>query len=117
MASLVVESLFTNVPISDTINIISDYIYRNPNNHPLQTPESILRSMFCTSKSSLLLPGQYYQQVMVLGSTFANFYKSYLEDKVLNDHLDKPKIHARYVDDSFLLVDYLQYIDNLKKNC
>ena len=40
----------------------------------------------------------------------------YLENRVFNEHLNKPKIYARYVDDIFLLVDDLQYIDNLKKS-
>ena len=125
MASLDVESLFTNVPISDTINIISDYMYRNPDKHPPQIPETILRSMLelCTSKSPFLSPsGQYYQQVdgvamgSPLGPTFANFYMGHLENKVFNEHLNKPIIYARYVDDIFLLVDDLQYIDNLKRS-
>ena len=74
MASLDVESLFTNVPIFDTIDIISNYVYRNPDKQPPQIPEAILRSMLqlCTAKSPFVSPsGQYYQQVdgVAMGST------------------------------------------------
>ena len=123
MASLDVESLFTNVPISNTIDIISDYVYRNPDKQPPQIPEAILRSMLqlCTSKSPFISPsGQYYQQVdgvamgSPLGPTFANYYMGHLKEKVFKDHLNKPKIYARYVDDVFLLVDNVEYVNRLK---
>ena len=58
MASLDVESLFTNVPIADTIDIIADYMYRSPDKHPPQIPEAILRTMLehYTAKSPFISP-------------------------------------------------------------
>ena len=38
----------------------------------------------------------------------------HLEENVFKDHLNKPKIYARYVDDIFLLVDDVEYINLLK---
>ena len=111
MASLDVESLFTNVPIVDTIDIISDYVYRNCDKLPPQIPETILRAMLelCTSKSPFISPtGQIYHQIdgvamdSPLGPTFANYYMGHLENRIFNNLDIKPKIYVRYMDDIFL---------------
>ncbi|XP_064088572.1 uncharacterized protein LOC135202975 [Macrobrachium nipponense] len=39
IASLDIESLFTNVPVDETINIIMDHIYRDPSTPQLNIPE------------------------------------------------------------------------------
>ena len=123
MASLDVESLFTNVPIVDTIDIISDYVYRNPDKLPPQIPETILKALLelCTSKSPFISPtGQIYQQIdgvamgSPLGPTFANYYMGHLENKIFDSHELKPKIYVRYVDDIFLLVNSVDDIIVLK---
>ena len=46
IASLDAESLFTNVPVDETIEIILDRVYRS-NLDPLPIPEDILRKMLC----------------------------------------------------------------------
>ena len=43
LASLDVESLFTNVPVMDTIEIIIDNVYNNPTKSPPNIPQEILK--------------------------------------------------------------------------
>ena len=123
MASLDVESLFTNVPIADTIDIIADYVYRSTDKHPPQIPEAILRAMLelCTSKSPFISPtGSIHQQIdgVAMGSplepTFANYYMGHLENKIFSNQELKPKIYVRYFDDIFLLDDSTDEINILK---
>ena len=50
LASLDVESLFTNVPVRETIDIICNCVYRNETLPPLPFSENILRQLLeaCT---------------------------------------------------------------------
>ena len=45
IASLDVESLFTNVPVDDTINIIIKNVYNHPNIPPPKIPPNILKEL------------------------------------------------------------------------
>jgi hypothetical protein len=60
MASLDVESLFTNVPVNETINIILDYVYRNtdPEKYPPAIPEKYMKSLLllCTTECPFYAP-------------------------------------------------------------
>ena len=53
MASLDVESLFTNVPVSETVDIILDCVYNHPTLPPLKLTSNLLKSMLlaCTSEA------------------------------------------------------------------
>ena len=125
LASLDVESLFTNVPVHDTIEIILNNVYRNetlspPNSIPENSMKELL--LLCTTKSPFRgVDGLLYTQndgVMMgspLGPTFANFYMCNLENKIAQDYPeDMPFIYARYVDDIFLLVQNVSQINKLK---
>jgi hypothetical protein len=54
MASLDVESLFTNVPVEETISIILKYVYHNddPEKFPPMIPEHYMKSLLllCTTE-------------------------------------------------------------------
>ena len=58
IASLDVESLFTNVPVDRTINYILDRVYRNDNTPTLDIPEEVLCGLLecCTKEEPLHLP-------------------------------------------------------------
>ena len=43
--SLDVESLFTNVPVNRTINIICDKVYNHPNLPPPPSPRNVLKKL------------------------------------------------------------------------
>ena len=58
IASLDVESLFTNVPVIDTINIICKCVYSHPSIQPPQISPEVLKELLyiCTTQSPFLSP-------------------------------------------------------------
>ena len=107
--SLDVESLFTNVPVLPTIDIILKHTYEHPTIPPPKVPRDILRELLiiCTTKVPFTnVDGKMYIQKdgvsmgSPLGPTFANYYMAELETKVFAES-SKPNIYARYVDDIF----------------
>ena len=56
IASLDVESLFTNVPVDETISLMMDRIYRNDDTPNLDIPEQSLRRLLeiCTKESPFI---------------------------------------------------------------
>ena len=124
IASLDVESLFTNVPIHETVEIIIKQSYNHKNLPPPKMPKNILRELLilCTTESPFIGPNdQLYQQIngvamgSCLGPTFAAFYMGNLEQEVFSESPSiKPTIYARYVDDVFLLVENKEHLVTLK---
>ena len=91
IASLDVESLFTNVPIDPTIDLILQHTYNHKTLPPPKMPKEILKQMLelCTKEAPFRSPdGNLYLQIegvamgSPLGPTFANFYMGHLEEKV-----------------------------------
>ena len=124
LASLDVESLFTNVPIDTTIDIIIKYTYNHHAIQPPKIPQNILRQMLqiCTKQSPFISPtGEYFLQIegvamgSPLGPTFANFYMGHIENEIFNNYDIKPPIYQRYVDDIFLVANSVEEINNLKQ--
>ena len=127
IASLDVESLFTNVPVEETINITLDRVYRSEK-ESLPIPEDILRDMLkaCTTEAPFLShQGELYRQVdgvsmgSPLGVFFANMYMATVEERTFREH-QKPKIYGRYIDDIFITIkeadDTRKIADALKRN-
>ena len=122
MGSLDVESLFTNVPLHETINIILDYTYRHDTIPPPKIKENTLKEALtlCTSTCPFsTYDGKIYMQKdgvsmgCVLGPTFANFYMGHLENRVLNNY--KPYIYCRYMDDIFISSDDKNCLEIIKR--
>ena len=125
IASLDVESLFTNVPIDETIDIILNYSYNHPSIKPPKIPPTLLKQLLeiCTKEAPFKSPeGKLFVQVegvamgSPLGPTFANFYMGQVEHRVFESTKIKPNIYARYVDDIFVQVletDHLVELQNL----
>ena len=123
IASLDVESLFTNVPIDPTIDIITQCIYNHPILPPLKIPKQIITQLLqlCTKESPFRSPsGDLYLQTdgvsmgSPLGPTFANFYMGYLEEQVFSNPQNKPHIYARYIDDVLVQIANETELINLK---
>ena len=113
IASLDVESLFTNVPVHTTIEIICNYIYSHktiPTPNILKTELSQLLTACITQCPFAHIDGSLYLQTdgVAMGSplvvTFANFYMSHLENNILdNNPTVKSTTYCRYVDDIFVI--------------
>ena len=133
MVSFDVQSLFTNVPLSETIDIIINKLF------PTQT--TLFNGFNACSFRKLLelavidthfiFNGDVYKQIdgMAMGSplgpTFANIFMCYLEEQFLNDCpvSFKPLFYRRYVDDTFLLFKedrhsamFLDFINSIHPN-
>ena len=122
-ASLDVESLFTNVPIDDTIDIIIQHVYNHPTLHAPKISQNILKQLLqlCTKELPFKSPdGSLYKQVdgvamgSPLGPCFSNFYMGNLENKIFENSNLKPNIYGRYVDDIFLQIANEQQLIQLK---
>ena len=124
LTSLDVESLFTNVPVEETINIIIDTLYKNPTAPPPLIPQELLRSLLrvCTTETPFKSPnGDVYLQTdgvsmgSPLGPLFANFYMGFIENNIVPHLTNKPEIYTRYVDDIFLIVKNIKVLEETKE--
>ena len=126
MGSLDVESLFTNVPIERTIEIILQNVYHSTNlAAPSSIPEKTMKELLrlCTTGTPFrAIDGELYLQkegVMMgspLGPTFANYYMCHLENETAKRCPEKmPTIYARYVDDIFVVCESEDNILALKE--
>jgi len=112
MASLDVDSLFTNIPLDETINICTESIYDQSD-----TVEGLSKSEFkellsLAAKESYFIFNEFlYKQIdgvamgSPLGPTLANAFLCFYEKKWLDQCPNefKPVFYRRYVDDIFLL--------------
>jgi len=124
IASLDVDNLFTNVPVSETIEIILKNVYNNDSIPPPIIPKNIMKELLyiCTTETPFRnINGDIYKQRggismgSVLGSTFANYYMCNLENSCFeNDPQIKPKFYARYVDDICVIVDKFNDLIKIK---
>ena len=124
LASLDVQSLFTNVPLDEAIDITLNYIYENKSIPPPDIDKEKLRNLLklCTSKCPFTTPDGkkiYVQKdgVMmgcVLGPTLADIYMDYKEKQILNICKNKPSIYCRYVDDIFVVIDNLEQLEEIR---
>ena len=125
MASLDVTSLFTNVPVDETISIIIEHVYNHPSIPSPKMHQNHLKSLLelCTKETPFKdHNGQlFYQKDGVamgspLGPTFACFYMGNLENHVLSNHNDSPIIYIRYIDDIFIIVRNELHLNKIKED-
>ena len=108
LLSLDVESLFTNVPITTTIDIIIKRLYNHPALPPPTIPQPTMKTLLeiCTTETPFTYNGTTYLQKngvamgTPLGPTLADFYMSQLENDLLSQNkISNPCFYVRYVDD------------------
>ena len=133
MVSFDVESLFTNVPLSETIDIIINKLFPTQNStfHSFNKKDFRKLLELSVNDTHFIFNGKIYKQVdgMAMGSplgpTFANIFMCHLEETFLQDcpHAFKPLFYKRYVDDTFVLFKhqshatmFLNFINNLHPN-
>ncbi|XP_064080615.1 uncharacterized protein LOC135197479 [Macrobrachium nipponense] len=120
---LCVESLFTNVPVDETIGIILEKVYRNPDKQPPNIPEESHKTLLviCTKRAPFTTHrGQTFRQKdgVAMGSPldvlFANFYMGTVEEQVFSQHRC-PRTYARYIDDIFVQADSKEEVEALRQ--
>ena len=125
-----VVSLFTNIPLQETIQIAVDTMLINEPNLTI-TRENLTKLFKCaTSGTHFLFKGDYYEQVDGVGMgsplapILANLFLGYHEGKWLTDYNGKkPHYYKRYVDDVISVFDnehdaklFLDYLNTKHKN-
>ena len=122
MVSFDVESFFTNVPTTETIEIILDLAFANDREffHNLTRKELNRMLVICTQASHFQFNGGFYDQVdgvamgSPLGPLFANIFMVNFEKK----HMAKLRelgvnIWLRYVDDIFATISDRQHAESV----
>ena len=120
MASLDVDSLFTNIPLDESIDISVENLY-NENKNPPNTLKHDFRKLLniSTKESFFMSNNKYYKQLdgvamrSPLGPALANIFMCSFESKWLWDCPNdfKPVFYRRYVDDIFALFSYPDHAD------
>ena len=115
MASFDVESLFTNVPLSETSSLILDKLFNNDFNTRGLNRSQLEKLLELSTKDSVFIfDDKLYSQIDgvcmggSLGPVYANAFLCHHEVNWLNDCPSqfRPRYYKRYVDDTFLLFDH-----------
>ena len=124
MASLDVDSLFTNIPLEETINICVDNLY-NDNENPPNIPKHNFRNLLniVTKETFFMFNNKYYKQVdgVTMGSplvlALANNFMCRFESKWLRDCPNdfKPVFYRPYIDDIFVLFSSPDHADKSRE--
>ena len=115
MASFDVASLFTNVPLQETIDIILHKVY-DQQLVTTKIPRNELKTLIllCTTESSFMFEQDYFKQTdgvamgSPLGPVLANIFMSTFEERLFNTQIPHNfglKFWCRYVDDIFAIFD------------
>ena len=111
MISFDVVSLFTNVPLKQTIDIILRKVYKEKlikTKIPRKNMEKLLQ--LCTQGTPFMFNGKMYVQIdgvmmgSPLGALFANIFMCELENTIVPQLGDNILHWARYVDDTFAFI-------------
>ena len=108
VCSFDVVSLFTNVPLAETIDLITDSVYSVYSPNKPNFSKDIFKKLLTKATGGMFLHGEkLFRQIDgvamggPLGPTFANFFLGHIE-KTLFANIDfGPKNYGRYMDDIF----------------
>lgn len=142
MASFDVKSLFTNIPLHETLDIIEDKFFKDGNefvecslkgNDPYNLTRPQFRDLLekATLDNHFTFDSNTYKQIdgvamgSPLGPTLANAFMCHMEEKWLSECPSqfKPLFYRRYVDDTFLIfksqthiTPFLEYLNSRHSN-
>ena len=92
-----VVSLFTNVPLVETIDIIINRLYDEHNNNSIPIPKDIFKKLMLLATQRIFMHNErFYKQVEgiimgnPLGPTTANFFMAHLEEKIFAEKSNGP---------------------------
>ena len=108
MASLDVESLFTNIPLEKTIkNCVNDLFSNSFHSGKLSRKDLYELLTLATSESSFIFDNKLYKQTDGVATSLklANTFLCHYEKICLNEcpFQFKPAVYKHYVDDTFVL--------------
>ena len=121
MASFDIKSLFTNIPVAETCQIILDKLFPHHNSTHNGFDKMQFERMLnnCLQNNIFLFNGNVYEQVDgcpmggCISPTMANIFLCHYE-KIWIDQCPvefKPVLYKRYVDDSFLLFRHKSHVE------
>ena len=109
LVSYDVVSLFTNIPLTETINIITNYVYKG-NNIPPFSKLAFKRMLKLATGGLFSYNGKLYRQIdgvtmgNPVGPTLANFFLAHIENQIFSKtDPSHPKLYLLYVDDIFVV--------------
>ena len=118
-----VDSLFTDIPLDETIDICIDSLHKDDENSP-KISKDVFGNLFtvATKESYFSFNNKFYKQVdgMAIGSPLgpavANIFMCNFGNKWLKDcpHSLKLVLYRRYVDNIFLLFSSLDQTEKFK---
>ena len=121
MASFDIKSLFTNIPLEETIDIATNSLFPNANSSVLGLTPGIFRKLLQSAVKNVLFifNNKMYQQIdgvsmgNPLGPTLAKLFLCHHETNWLsNCPLEfKPVLFRRYIDDTLLIFGDISHID------
>ena len=118
MVSFVVVSLFTHIPLTETINTIADFVHaENNDSHPSHKKNIFVKLVHIATQELFLYKDTQCKQIdgvvnaSPLGPTMANFFMANLQTKLLKEtSKSHPKLYLRrYVDDISAILDDQQF--------
>ena len=110
LISFDVESLFTNTPLSETIDLAVETIFKHNPEFPISKDNLRELFTFAASQTHFLFNGLFYDQCdgVAMGSPLApilaNLFMGYHEEQWIGNYKDSQLLcYRRYVDDTFCL--------------
>jgi len=91
VVSLDVESLFTNIPTEETINIILNRAFKDSDEFHGMKRNTLKKLLtICTQESHFKFNGKYYDQIdwVAMGSTLGPFFANIFMDEFENSHME-----------------------------
>ena len=125
MGSLDADSLFTNIPLEETINICTNLLYNNEDVIEGMNKSEIKNLLLLAAeKSYFIFNDVLYKQKdgvvmgLPLGPTMANVFLSFYEIKWLEQCPKefKPVFYRRYVDDIFVLFESAEHLSKFRNH-
>ena len=125
-----VVSLYTNIPLNETIALAVDILINSKPDLKISKSELSQLFEFATAQTHFLFEDKIYDQIdgVAMGSplapVLANLFMGYHEKNWLNNYDNaKPIVYKRYVDDIFCLFDnetvtslFLKYLNKQHSN-
>ena len=114
LLSFDVVSVFTNIPLHETIELIANYFYSDESKTTPPFSKIIFKKLLLLSTGGLFMyKDRLFKQIdgvtmgSPLGPSLANFFLAHIETKLFESDFEyKPRIYMRYVDDIFVVFSH-----------